>query len=381
MDHIPFIENAYLIIQDGLIHEYGPSENLDQEQHFDEEIDVENGLVMPSFIDSHTHLVHAATREDEFVQRIQGKTYAEIAAAGGGILNSAHKLSLMSEDDLYTQAYTRLQDAIKNGTGAIEIKSGYGLSVDSELKMLRVIQRLKETSSIPIKSTFLGAHAFPLEFKENHQGYLRMIIDEMLPRIAVEKLADYIDVFCEEGFFNIAETQEILEAGYKYGLKAKIHANQLAASGGVELGVKMNALSVDHLECMNENAIAALQKSNTIPVLLPGAAFFLGMHYQPARVMLNAGLPLVLASDYNPGSCPSYNMSFILSLACTQMKMTPAEAINSVTVNAARALEIEQEQGIIRKGMKARLLIYNGIQSESLIPYWFGGSLISRVIV
>ncbi|MFM2387178.1 MAG: hypothetical protein RL660_1935 [Bacteroidota bacterium] len=381
MKVLPSISNAFLVYENGVIKDFGTMQALNSEQHFDEEIDATGACVLPTWVDSHTHLVFAATREEEFVQRIEGLSYAEIAARGGGILNSAQKLAAMSEDELFDLALPRLEQAISTGTGAIEIKSGYGLSTEAELKMLRVIARLKALNRIPVKASFLAAHAYPLAYKENHQGYIDLIINEMLPRVAGEGLAEYIDVFCEQGFFSVDETSQILEAAAKYGLAPKIHANQLHNSGGVQVGVQHNALSVDHLETLGEAEVACLADSTTIPVLLPGAAFFLGMHYQPARMLLDANLPVTLASDYNPGSCPSSNMNFIVSLACTQMHMTPAEAIHACTLNAAASLELSDRQGIIARGYAARLIITKPMRSEALIPYSFGENMIARVII
>lgn len=381
MKYLPQIENAYLMLEGDRIHSYGSMSDLPMLQ-IGETIDASGRLVLPTWVDSHTHLVFAASREQEFVDRINGLSYAEIAAKGGGILNSAAKLALCPEEILYEQAYMRLEQLIQLGTGAIEIKSGYGLSTASELKMLRVIRRLKEDHPhIPIKASFLGAHAFPMIYKENHQAYIDLIINEMLPIVAGEELADYMDVFCEEGFFSVAETEQLLEAGLKYGLKPKIHANQLHRSGGVQVGVKYNAVSVDHLESMGEEEIEALKGSNTIPTLLPGAAFFLGMHYQPARLLIDADLPVCLASDYNPGTCPSGNMNTLLTLACTQLKMTPEEAINAQTLNGAAAMELEQEMGSISVGKRASLIITRPVPSVAYLPYAFGNNLIERVIV
>jgi imidazolonepropionase len=381
MKYLPSISDAFLIIEDDLIKEFGLMDDLKSEQHFDKIINANGGLVLPTYVDSHTHLVHATTRESEFVDRINGLSYEQIAANGGGILNSAAKVQMMSESELFDKALQRLHQAIALGTGAIEIKSGYGLTTDAEIKMLRVIKKLKEQSPIPIKATFLGAHAYPVVYKQNHQGYIDLICKEMLPQIAAEGLADYIDVFCEQGFFSVTETSYILDAGAKYNLKPKIHANQLHISGGVQVGVKHNAVSVDHLESMGEEEIKYLLNSTTMPVLLPGAAFFLNMHYQPARRMIDAGLPIVLASDYNPGSCPSFNMNFVMSLACTQMKMTPQEAIHATTINAAAALELQKDYGSIQAGKKASLIITQPANDEALIPYNFGGSIIKEVIV
>lgn len=380
MDTLPCIENAFLIFDNGLIQSFGKMVDL-AEQQFDKTINAKGKMVLPTYIDSHTHLVHAASREDEFVMRIKGMSYAEVAAAGGGILNSAKKMAAISEDELFDISVPKLEEAIANGTGAIEIKSGYGLNTEAELKMLRVIRRLKELNRIPIKASFLAAHAYPLEYKENHQAYLNLIINEMLPRVAEEGLADYIDAFCEQGFFSVEETAQVLEAGAKYNLIPKIHANQLHNSGGIQVGVKYNAISVDHLESLGEAEIKCLQNSNTLPVLLPGAAFFLAMNYQPARKLIDSNLPVVVASDYNPGSCPSSNMNFMMSLACTQLKMTPNEAINSVTLNGAASLGMQKELGSIKVGKKASLIITKEIPSLEYIPYNYAHDNIQQVIV
>jgi imidazolonepropionase len=380
MSLLPEIENAWLLIEKGIIHSFGEMQDIPENITADKVIDATGRIVLPSWCDSHTHLVFAAPREQEFVDRINGMTYAEIAARGGGILNSAKRLNETDESQLFDQSLKRLVEVNAQGTGAIEIKSGYGLCMEGELKMLRVIRKLKEQSIIPIKSSFLAAHAFPPEFKENHQVYIDSIINEMLPRVADEGLADYMDVFCEQGFFSVAETAMLLEAGLKYGLKPKIHANQLHRSGGVQVGVKYNAISVDHLESMGEEEIESLRGSNTIPTLLPGAAFFLAMHYQPARLLIDAGLPVALASDFNPGSCPSGNMNFLLSLACTQLKMTPEEAINAQTLNGAAAMELEGEMGTIATGKKASLIITKPVSSIAYLPYSFGENWIEKVI-
>jgi imidazolonepropionase len=343
--------------------------------------DAEGRTILPAWVDSHTHLVFAASREQEFVDRIKGLSYEEIAARGGGILNSARRLNDISEEELYDVSQGRLHEVIGQGTGAIEIKSGYGLSLYSELKMLRVIRRLKENNPIPIKASFLAAHAYPPEYKTDHDGYLQLIINEMLPQIADEGLADYMDVFCERGFFSVDETERLLEAGWKYGLKPKIHANQLHYSGGVQVGVKHKAISVDHLECIGDDEINALRNGNTIPTLLPGAAFFLGIQYQPARKLIDAGLPVCLATDYNPGSCPSGNVPLLLTIACTQLKMTPEEAINAVTLNGAAALELSDELGSIAVGKKANLIVTKKIPSEVYIPYDFGNNPVERMVV
>jgi imidazolonepropionase len=377
---LPFLEHAWLRAENGIITGFGEMESI-PETHADETIDATGKMILPAWCDSHTHLVFAAPRDGEFVDRIKGLSYEEIARRGGGILSSAEKLSKMSEEDLYDQSLERLHQVIAQGTGAIEIKSGYGLSTQGELKMLRVIRKLKENVPIPIKATFLAAHAYPTEYKQNKAGYIQLIIEEMLPQVAAEGLADYIDVFCEKGFFGVPETEQILEAGWKHGLKPKIHANQLHASGGVQVGIKCNALSVDHLECVGEPEIEALRNSNTIPTLLPGAAFFLGIKYQPARLLIDAGLPVCLATDYNPGSCPSGNIPLLLSIACTQLKMTPEEAINAVTLNGAAAMELEDKMGTIKIGKKASLVLTKKIPSVAYIPYDFGNNPVERLIL
>ena len=377
---MPSLEDSWLLVEAGKIAAFGEMKNLPDE-HADQTIDCDGRLVLPAFVDSHTHLVFAAARDEEFVMRIKGESYEEIAAAGGGILNSAAKLGKMSENQLYDQALPRLHQVVSQGTGAIEIKSGYGLDLENELKMLRVIRRLREENVIPVKASFLAAHAYPPLFRDNHEGYLRLIIDEMLPRVADEGLADYMDAFCELGFFEIDEVARLLEAAAKYGLQPKIHANQLHHSGGVEVGIEHGALSVDHLECVGEAEITALKNSNTIPTLLPGAAFFLGMHYQPARLMLDAGLSVCLASDYNPGSCPSGNMQLLATIACTQMKMTPAEAINSMTLNGAAALEMAETHGSITIGKAANLIITTKMNSLNCIPYDYGNNNVYKMMV
>lgn len=374
------IENAWLLIEDGIIQDFGDMEHAHAVAANDI-VDVSGRLVLPAWVDSHTHLVFASSREDEFVDRINGLTYEEIARRGGGILNSARKMADIDEHQLYDESLVRLHRVIAQGTGAIEIKSGYGLNLEAELKMLRVIRRLKEEGPIPIKASFLAAHAYPLEYKENHEGYLKLIIDEMLPVIAGEGLADYMDVFCEQGFFSVDETNRLLDAAAKHGLKPKIHANQLHRSGGVQVGIKHNAISVDHLEAMGEEEISALVNSNTIPTLLPGAAFFLGIQYQPARKLIDAGLPVCLATDYNPGSCPSGNVPFLLTLACTQMKMTPDEAIQAVTTNGAAALEMTDQLGTIAVGKKANLIVTRPMPSFSYIPYDFGNNPVEKMIL
>jgi imidazolonepropionase len=347
--------------------------------HADEIIDASGRYILPAWIDSHTHLVFAAPRDGEFVDRIKGLSYEEVARRGGGILNSARRLNAMDENELYDQSLARLHAVMATGTGAI--KSGYGLCLEGELKMLRVIRRLRENAPIPVRASFLAAHAYPVEYKENKEGYIRLIIDEMLPVVAGEGLADYMDVFCEQGFFGIPETERLLEAAAKYGLRPKIHANQLHHSGGVQVGVKYKALSVDHLECVGEAEIESLMGADTMPVLLPGAAFFLGMHYQPARRIIDAGLPVCLATDYNPGSCPSGNVPLLLTIACTQLKMTPEEAINAVTINGAAALDMSHERGTIKAGKKASLILTKKMPSLAYLPYDYGNNNIERLFV
>lgn len=378
------IQNAWLTVKDMRIENFGSMSDI--EDHIDindynDQYDASGKIVLPAFCDSHTHIVFAGSRENEFVDRIKGHSYEEIAKKGGGILNSAKKLQATSEEDLFQSALQRLNELKEKGTAAIEIKSGYGLTTDAELKMLRVIKRLKEETNIIIKASFLAAHAYPLEYKENHQGYIDLIIHEMLPLVAQENLADYIDVFCENGFFNADETAQILEAAAHYNLKPKIHANQLNFSGGIQVGVRYNAVSVDHLECVAEDEINCLLNSNTIGTILPSAAFFLGIHFQPARKMIDAGLSIALASDYNPGTSPSGNMPFITSLACTQLKMTPEEAINACTINGAYAMEIADLAGSITKGKFANLIVTKNIPSVAYIPYSFGSDNIEKVFI
>lgn len=380
MQAIPCQENAWLLAEDGLIHSFGKMEDM-PEMYADEYYDASGRYVLPSWCDSHTHLVFASSREQEFVDRIRGLSYEEIARRGGGILNSAQRLNATSEDELYEQSLRRLHEVMAQGTGAIEIKSGYGLNTEAELKMLRVIRRLKENTPVAIKASFLAAHAYPIDYKENKEAYIKLIIDEMLPKVADEGLADYMDVFCEKGFFEVAETERLLEAGWKYGLKPKIHANQLHYSGGVQAGVKHNAVSVDHLECVGDAEIEALKGSNTMATLLPAAAFFLGIQYQPARKIIDAGLPVCLATDYNPGSCPSGNVPLLLTIACTQLKMTPEEAINAVTINGAAAMELENDMGTIEKGKTANLIITRKITSLAYIPYDFGNNPVEKCIL
>ncbi len=380
---LPIIENAYLLIEDGIIASYGGMFEMDTKITAlpANIIDATGQFILPCWCDSHTHLVFAKSREEEFVYKIKGMTYAEIAAKGGGILNSSRVLNETSEDELFNIAWKRLEEVSKLGTGAIEIKSGYGLTVEGELKMLRVIKKLKERSRLAIKSTFLGAHTYPPDYKENHQGYLDLIIDAMLPAIAQEKLADYIDVFCENGFFSPEEMESICQAGLRYGLKPKLHINQLNSIGGIASAVNLNAVSVDHLETMTTDDINILSKSELIGTLLPGAAFFLRMNYQPARQLIENNCAIALASDFNPGSSPSGNMNMIVSLACTQMKMLPEEAVNAATINGAYAMELQDEVGSITVGKKANLIFTNPIPSLAYLPYSFGSNLIDRVMI
>lgn len=380
MGTIPSLQNAWLLAENGKIAAIGTMDTL-PEEHADGTIDASGRMLLPAWCDSHTHIVFAAPRDGEFVDRIRGLSYEEIARRGGGILNSAARLATMSEDELYDQSLQRVLNVMAQGTGAIEIKSGYGLDTENELKMLRVIRRLKENLPIPVKASFLAAHAYPVAYRENKEAYVDLIINEMLPRVAAEGLADYMDVFCEKGFFGIPETERLLEAGWKHGLKPKIHANQLHHSGGVEVGVRQRAISVDHLECVGSEEIQALQDSNTMPVLLPGAAFFLGIQYQPARAIIDAGLPVCLATDYNPGSCPSGNVPLLLSIACTQLKMTPEEAVNAVTINGAAALEMAHEMGTIAVGKKANLILTEKIPSLAYIPYDYGNNPVHRLLL
>ena len=384
MAEVQTIKNAFLVIKNEQIWDFGPMEQL-RESDFEAndlitEIDCTGRMVFPSYCDSHTHLVFAATREQEFVDRIKGKTYQEIAQSGGGILNSARRLQEMPEDELYALAMARLNEIAAMGTGAVEIKSGYGLTTEAELKMLRVIHRLKQNSQLMIKSTFL-AHAFPMEYQNKREDYLSLLINEMIPMIAVDELADYVDVFCDQGFFTMEETDRILMAGIKHGMQGKVHANELANSGGVQVGVKYNAVSADHLEYVDDAEILALQGSETMPTVLPGASFFLNLKLAPVRKMIDAGLPVALASDYNPGSSPSGNMNFIRSLGCLKYGMTPEETIHATTINSAYAMGISESYGSIAKGKVANLFITSEISSHSVIPYSFGSNLIDTVIL
>ena len=380
MKKLPTIKNAFLLVEDGLIADFGKMEDCPTIITA-EIIDATGKMILPSWCDSHTHIVFAGHREQEFVDRINGMSYEDIANRGGGILNSAEKLQNTSEDELYKESIKRVHDVIKLGTGAIEIKSGYGLSVDAELKMLRVIKRIKRDFPIKVKATFLGAHAIPKTYKDNKSAYLDLIINEMLPRIAKEELAHFIDIFCEKGYFDLNDTERVLTAGKAYGLKPKIHVNQFNAFGGVALGVKHHALSVDHLEELNASDIHALKGSNTMPVALPSCSYFLSIPYTPARKILDAGLPLALATDYNPGSTPSCNMNFVISCACIKMKMTPEEAINAATINGAYAMGISNLYGSITRGKKANLIITKTVPSYNYLPYAFGDNHIDSVLI
>ena len=380
MATLPMLRNAFLLLKDDIIIDFGEMKycpTLSEAKI----IDATGKVVLPTWCDSHTHLVYAGNRVQEFVDRINGLSYEEIANRGGGILNSAEKLNATSEEEIYEQSKVRLEEVMKLGTGAIEIKSGYGLTVEGELKMLRVIRRLAENYHIKIKATFLGAHAFPKEYKENHSGYIDLIINEMLPKIAKENLADYIDAFLETGYFSVEETERIMEAGKKHGLQAKIHVNQFTAIKGIAACVKHNALTVDHLEIVTDEDIEVLKNTKTMPVALPSCSYFISIPYTPARKMMQAGLPLALATDYNPGTTPSGNMNFVVATACIKMKMTPEEAINAATINGAYAMGISATHGSITKGKKANLIITKPIHSFYQLPYEFGSNLIEEVII
>lgn len=378
---LPSIKNAYLFIQEGIIADFGSMEDLPEDLNPEKCVDADGKVVLPAWCDSHTHIVYAGNREQEFVDRINGLSYEEIAHRGGGILNSARKLNETSEEELFSQSKTRLEEVMRLGTGAVEIKSGYGLTVAGELKMLRVINRLSKEYPITIKATFLGAHAIPLEYIDNRNGYIELIINEMLPEIAENKLADFIDAFCETGYFTVAETEQIMEAGIRFGLKPKIHVNQFNSIGGIQAALKHDALSVDHLEVMTTEDIEALKNTETMPVALPSCSYFLGIPYSPAREMMANGLPLALASDYNPGSTPSGNMNFVVSTACIKMKMTPEEAINAATINGAFAMGIAETHGSISIGKKANLIMTKPVSSYYQLPYSFGSNLIDTVMI
>ncbi|RAV30056.1 imidazolonepropionase [Sinomicrobium soli] len=380
MKTLPVIENAFLLIEDDRIAGYGSMDDLDTHRA-DNIIDASGRVVLPSWCDSHTHIVYAGNREQEFADRINGLSYGEIAARGGGILNSAKKLQDTPGDELYKQSATRLEEVISMGTGAVEIKSGYGLDTDAELKMLRVVSKLAQNYDLPVKATFLGAHAIPARYKNDRKAYLDILMDEMIPAVGEKKLASYIDVFCEQGYFTVEETESILEAGRAFGLIPKIHVNQFHAIGGVQAGIKHHALSVDHLEVMRDEDIEALKGTKTMPVALPSCSFFLGIPYAPARKMIDSGLPLALATDYNPGSAPSGNMNFVVATACIKMRMTPEEAINAATVNGAYAMGLQETHGSISIGKKANIIITKKIPGYTYIPYAFGSQLIDSVLI
>lgn len=380
------LENAWLITENDVIKDFGSMQEIEKiksaySERIEHVIDGTGRFLIPSFCDSHTHLVFAGSREHEFVDKINGLSYEEIAKRGGGILNSAKKLSHTSEEDLLDSALIRLQEIEKMGTGAVEIKSGYGLSVKDELKMLRVAKELKKYTDLTIKTTFLGAHAIPLEYKENRDKYIDLIVEEMIPQVAAEELADYCDVFCDKGFFTVPETERILLAGEKYGLKPKIHANELDYSGGIQIGVKHGAISVDHLEFTGDAEIESLLSSQTVATLLPSTAFFLRLHYPPARKMIDAGLTVAIASDYNPGSSPSGNVFFSMSLACIHLRMLPEEALNAATINGAAAMELSETHGSITRGKKANFIITEKIPSIAYLPYAFGRHHAEMIVV
>ena len=379
MAEVKTIENAYLLIEDDKIANFGTMDTLSE--NADMTIDAKQRFVLPSFCDSHTHLVYAGSREIEYIDKIRGLSYEEIAKRGGGILNSAKRLQEASEEELFEDAMQRLEEIISYGTGAVEIKSGYGLTTEAELKMLRVIRRLKEASPLTIKANFLGAHGVPLEYRGRQGDFVNLVIDEMIPQVAKENLAEFIDVFCDNGFFTVEETARMLEAGTKHGLVPKIHANELDYSGGIEVGVKYGALSVDHLECVGEKEIATLKTSKTMPTILPGAAFFLNMPYSPARKMIEAGLPVAMASDFNPGSSPSGNMQMVLTFACVNYRLTPQEAINATTINSAYAMGISRTHGSIAKGKQANFYITKDIPTIEYIPYYYGTNKVERTFL
>jgi imidazolonepropionase len=383
MRDLPCIYNAWLACEAGMIVAYGSMDDFPGITDWKdlEVVDCSGKLVFPCYADSHTHIVYAGNREGEFADRISGLSYEEIANRGGGILNSAELLNKTSEDDLFEQSLVRFKEVISLGTGAIEIKSGYGLSVEGELKMLRVIKRLKDLNWIPVKATFLGAHAVPKQFKDNKKGYIDLLLNELLPMISNEKLADFIDVFCEKGYFSADETREILQAGAKFGLMGKVHAEQMSHTNGIKTAVECGAISVDHLEYCNDEDIQILKKSHTMPTILPGAAFFLNLPLPPARKMIDAGLAIAFASDYNPGSAPSGNLSFALSMACIQYKLTPEEAINAVTINSAYAMNLSENVGSISVGKQANFFITKAINSYAFIPYNFANFLIESVYI
>ena len=385
MSHLEILRDAFIYVENDRISRFGPMKDLADTGIMSlpglEVMDATGRMVFPSFVDSHTHLVYPASREIEYVDKIRGLSYEEIARRGGGILKSAARMKDISEEELLAGALGRLDEIIRYGTGAVEIKSGYGLTMDSELKMLRVIKKLKERSPLEIKASFLGAHSIPMEYRQNQSRYVDIVIGEMLPAVAEEGLADYIDVFCDKGFFTVADTERILEAGHQYGLRGKIHANELDYSGGIQAGVKYNALSVDHLEYTGDAEIEALKGSQTMPTVLPGAAFFLGMVYAPVRKMMDAGLPVALASDFNPGSSPSGNMQLILSMACILYRMLPEEAINATTINSAYAMDLSSEMGSIALGKKASFFITREIPTLEFMPYYYGSNKVDTAIL
>ena len=383
MAKISSIKDAFVEVENGIISLFGSMEEWEgiEDWNNTEIIDAEGGMVFPSYCDSHTHLVFAASRESEFVDRINGLSYSEIAQNGGGILNSAEKLKNTSEDELYEDALIRLNELVQMGTGAIEIKSGYGLTLDAEIKILRVIKRLKENTEVTIKATFLGAHALPKEFKDNKDGYMDLVINKMLPVVASEKLADFVDIFCEKGYFNVSDTQRFIKAANKLGIPSKTHVNQFNAIGGVKASVDLGALSVDHLEEMAAEDYKALKGSNCMPTILPSCSFFLGIPYSQAAKIIAEGLPVALASDYNPGSTPSGNMNFVASLGCIKLKMTPEQVINATTINTAYAMGVEKELGSICIGKKANLFITKPISSYAYLPYSFGENIIRKIMI
>ena len=383
MAKISSIKDAFVEVENGIISLFGSMEEWEgiEDWNNTEIIDAEGGMVFPSYCDSHTHLVFAASRESEFVDRINGLSYSEIAQNGGGILNSAEKLKNTSEDELYEDALIRLNELVQMGTGAIEIKSGYGLTLDAEIKILRVIKRLKENTEVTIKATFLGAHALPKEFKDNKDGYMDLVINKMLPEVASEKLADFVDIFCEKGYFNVSDTQRFIKAANKLGIPSKTHVNQFNAIGGVKASVDLGALSVDHLEEMAAEDYKALKGSNCMPTILPSCSFFLGIPYSQAAKIIAEGLPVALASDYNPGSTPSGNMNFVASLGCIKLKMTPEQVINATTINTAYAMGVEKELGSICIGKKANLFITKPISSYAYLPYSFGENIIRKIMI
>ena len=380
MKVLPTLKNAWVFINHGVIEEYGTMDKMGPHQGF-KTLDCSGKVVLPAWCDSHTHIVYAGNREQEFVDRINGLSYQEIAEKGGGIVNSAKKLQETSEEDLYHQSAARLEEVMRLGTGAIEIKSGYGLITDAELKMLRVAKKLSEEYPITIKTTFLGAHAIPTEYKGDKDGYLDLLCNEMIPRVAREKLAEYVDIFCEEGYFSVADMERILSEGKKYNLIPKVHVNQFNSIGGITAAVKHNALSVDHLEVLTVEDLEALKNSETMPVALPSCSYFLSIPYTPGRKIIDAGLPLALATDYNPGSTPSGNMNFVVATACIKMRLTPEEAINAATINGAYAMGLSKTHGSITKGKTANLIITKPIPSYGYLPYAFGSNLIDTVII